>query len=124
MTRRDDGFILVETIVAFAILALALGVTMQTISQSARTIVRADDIRAAGLAYDLLAAEKFASFSGEGDFEGELDDGAAWRAQVRAIRDDHVRPLLAVSARIWPRGRSGPSYLYRTFVSNPVPQAP
>ncbi len=121
---RDGGFILVETIVAFAILALALGVAMQTISQSARTIGRAADIQAANLAWDALVAEKLPQFTREGEFEGQIGEGVPWRAAVRGISDDHVRPLFSVSARLWPRGENGPSYLYQTFVSAPAVQQP
>ena len=121
---RNGGFILVETIVAFAILALALGVAMQTISQSARTIGRAADIQSANLAWDALVAEKFSEFTREGEFEGEIGGGVPWRATVRPIADDHVRPLYSVSARLWPRGADGPSYVYQTFVSSPPDQQP
>lgn len=123
-TDRSDGFILVETIVAFAILALALGVAMQTISQSARTIGRAADIQAANLAWDALVAEKFPEFIREGEFEGQIAEGVPWRATVRAIADNHVRPLFSVNARVWPRGDDGPSFLYQSFVSSPPVQEP
>lgn len=120
---RDGGFILVETIVAFAVLAIALGVSMQTISQSATTLVRAADIQAAGLVYRALAAKEFPDLRNEGEFEGELDSGEPWRIVARAVRDDHARPLLALSATVWPRGAKGPAYTYQTFLSNPPLQA-
>lgn len=120
---KEGGFILVETIVAFAILAVALGVGMQTISQSATTLVRAADIQAAGLVYASLAAKEFPDIRNEGDFEGELDSGEPWRIVARAVRDDHARQLLALTATIWPRGAKGPSYTYQTFISNPPLQA-
>jgi len=121
--ERAGGFILVETIVAFAILALALGVAMETISQSARTISRAADIQAASLAWDELVASEFGKIDDDGEFRGSSGDGVLWSAVARAVRDNHVRPLYAVTARVWPRGAAGPSFTYQTFVSNPPRQA-
>lgn len=121
---RQDGFILVETIVAFAILALALGVSMQTISQSATTLVRAADTQAAGLVFQALAAREFGQLKDEGEFSGLMPSGEPWRIVAQRIRDDHARPLLAVSASVWPRGSDGPVYTYQTFVSNPREEAP
>lgn len=118
-SEDQGGYILVETIVAFAILALALGVSMQTISQSATTLVRASDIQAAGLVYTELAEKEFPDLRDEGEFTGELDSGEPWKIVARALRDSHARPLLAVSATVWPRGADGPGYSYQTFVSNP-----
>ncbi|MCO5159987.1 MAG: type II secretion system GspH family protein [Mesorhizobium sp.] len=120
----QGGFILVETIVAFAILAVALGVSMQTISQSATTLVHASDIEAAGLVYGELAERQFPELGGEGEFTGELDSGEPWRIVARAVRDSHVRPLLSVTATVWPRGADGPAYSYQTFVSNSPLQVP
>ena len=123
-SESQGGYILVETIVAFAILAVALGVSMQTISQSATTLVHASDIQAAGLVYTELAEKEFPDLRGEGEFTGKLDSGEPWKIVARAMRDNHVRPLLAVSATVWPRGADGPAYSYQTFVSNAPVQVP
>lgn len=124
LPSRQDGFILIETIVAFAILALALGVSMQTISQTSATLVRAAEIQAAGLAYQTLAAREFAKLQDEGESAGQLPSGERWRITARLVRDDHTRPLMAVSASVWPSGGDGSVYTYQTFVSNPRQEAP
>lgn len=120
--RQDEGFALLETIIAFTILSIALAVSLQTVSQSARTLVRAGDMQIASLALDKLVANEFPDLKEEGTFNGELGDGELWQASARAIRDSHSRPLLAVTATIWPRGRDGPRFTYQTFQS-PAPEA-
>lgn len=115
--RQDEGFALLETIIAFTILSIALAVSLQTVTQSVRTLVRAGDMQIASVALDNLVATKFADFNEEGDFNGELGDGELWQASTRAISDNHSRPLLAVTATIWPRGRDGPRFTYQTFHS-------
>ena len=115
--RRDEGFALLETIIAFTILSIALGVSLQTVSQSVRTLARAGDMQIASLALDDLVANEFPDLKGERTFSGELDDGELWQASTREIRDSHARPLIAITATIWPRGRDGPRFTYQTFRS-------
>jgi Tfp pilus assembly protein PilV len=115
--HQEEGFALLETIIAFTILSIALAVSLQTVSQSARTLVRAGDMQIASLALDTLVADEFPDFKEEGTFNGQLGDGELWQATTRMIRDDHSRPLLAVSATIWPRGSDGPRFTYQTFHS-------
>jgi type II secretory pathway pseudopilin PulG len=116
--RQDEGFALLETIIAFTILSIALAVTLQTVSQSTRTLVRAGDMQVASVALDTIVANEFPDFKDEGTFSGQLGDGELWQATTRAIRDDHSRPLLAVTVTIWPRGREGQRFTYQTFHSH------
>ncbi len=122
--RQDEGFALLETIIAFTILSIALAVSLETITQSVRTLVRAGDMQVAGAALDKLVANEFPVLLEEGTFNGELDDGELWQASTRAIRDSHSRPLMAVTATIWPRGRNGPRFTYQTFQSHAAELVP
>lgn len=111
----EAGFALLETVIAFVILATALAVAMQTVSQSARALVRAADLERAGQVLDSLAVSRLRSLERAGTFGGEDDRGGEWQVTARDVRDARSRPLFSVEATVWPRGRSGPQFSYHTF---------
>lgn len=113
----DDGFALVEAVVAFAILAVALGVAMATVSQSARVLARAGDMDVASRVLDMLAASEIPAIDEEGTLTGRTDEDAAWRIAAESVRDGHARPLFALTVTVWPRGETGPGYIYYGFAS-------
>ena len=114
---REDGFALLETVVAFAILAVALSVSMQTISQRARVFVRSEDMEAAGRILDRIMARELPLLAEAGTVENAPGSTDLWRIEAEPIRDGHSRPLLAVMVTIWPRGAEGPHYTYQTLTS-------
>ena len=114
---REDGFALLETVVAFAILAVALSVSMQTISQSARVFVRSEDMEAAGRILDRIMVRELPLLAEAGTVENAPGSTDLWRIEAEPIRDGHSRPLLAVMVTIWPRGAEGPHYTYQTLTS-------
>jgi len=87
------GFSLLEVLVAFAILALALGVLLQTFS----TGLRNADLSAQYSYAALLAQSKLASVGVEEDLHpgatsGRFDDRYHWRLRVSPYQDDAIEP--------------------------------
>ena len=121
MTGADDsheaGFTLLETIIAFLILAISLALGVETISQGAKTFQRSADVEKATLILHGLAAGPLFKIADTGVISGKADSQATWRISATAIADNHARPLLSVTLTIWPRGQNGPLFKYHTFSS-------
>jgi len=83
------GFTLIEVIVAFAVLALALTLLLGTLSGAARQVRWADDAgRAALHAQSLLDQTGVGEALQPGQREGEFEDGRyRWSLQVEPWRD-------------------------------------
>jgi len=79
----QSGFSLLEVLVAFAILAVSLGVLMQIFSRaSVTTVASAQYSRAASLAIARLEAVGSAIPLEPGALSGEPDDGIAWELSI------------------------------------------
>ena len=84
MIDRCRGFSLLEVLVAFAILALALGVLLQIFANSLRAVSSSEEYTHA----TLLAESKLATVGREipleeGETEGEFDDKYRWRVNIQ-----------------------------------------
>lgn len=81
------GFSLLEVLVAFAILAVSLGVLMNIFAQSARTTILASQYsRAASLAEARLNAVGTAEIPlEEGVFSGDPEGGIAWEVSILPV---------------------------------------
>ena len=87
--RRDDGFTLLEVLVAFAILAIALGVLMQVFSSGLNTANVAERYAwATSLAESHLASIGADEPLRVGEESGELGRGFRWVRTVTAYYDD------------------------------------
>ena len=87
MKRASGGFSLLEVLVAFVILALALSVIMQIFSGGLRNAALADDYSRAVL----LAESRLAELSVqplEGETRGEFDGKYSWRSTIHPWIDD------------------------------------
>jgi general secretion pathway protein I len=83
---RQSGFSLLEVLVAFAILALSLGVLLQIFSRAmSTTAVSGSYSRAAALAEARLAELGVTIPLEEGDFTGEPDDGMTWALRIQPL---------------------------------------
>ena len=91
---RQHGFTLIEVIVAFALLALALTLLLGTLSGAARQIRRADEgSRAALHAQSLLAQAGAGQPLRPGNEHGELEDGHfRWNLDVVPYADPASPP--------------------------------
>ena len=100
ITRKDQqGFALVETLVATAIIAGMLGVTFQTVQSGARQTRMIEDRRRAMLvAESQLQAVGAGQSSSFGETRG-LTSGVRWRLTLRPYRADQPSdaPLQLVS---------------------------
>jgi general secretion pathway protein I len=113
------GFSLIEVLVAFAILAVSLGVLLQIFSRgTSTTIATAQYSRAVALAEARLAAVGSAIPLKEGSFSGAPEDGFAWEVGIAAVElgDSTAGPGLSSSeppvkayrvtvSVLWPNGR-------------------
>jgi general secretion pathway protein I len=90
MIRPHDqsGFSLLEVLVAFAILAVSLGVLIQIFSRaSMATVVASQYSRAVSLAESRLAAVGTAIPLEPGVLSGEPEDGITWELTIAAATD-------------------------------------
>jgi general secretion pathway protein I len=90
---RQAGFSLLEVLVAFAILALSLGVLLQIFSRAmSTTAVSGSYSRAAALAEARLAEVGVTMPLEEGDFTGDPDDGMAWALRIQQLDASELFP--------------------------------
>lgn len=96
--RAAQGFTLIEVIVAFAVLALALTLLLGTLSGAARQVRWADDAgRAALHAQSLLDQTGVGEALQPGQREGEFEDGRyRWSLQVEPWRDSTAQDVALI----------------------------
>lgn len=118
MTRaeRSEGFILVETVVAFLILAIALGVAVEAIGQSTRSIVRAEGVAAASLAAAEVMAVEGRAVREPGSWSGVHPNGSAWHLVARRLRDGGPQQLYALLLEVRPPGGVAAPQAYRSYI--------
>lgn len=116
---RLGGFSLLEVLVAFAILAISLGVLLQIFSRgTTTTIATAQYSRAVALAEARLAAVGSAIPLKEGATSGEPEDGFAWEVGVTRVEigepgagpglelsEPPVKAYRVTVSVLWPDGR-------------------
>ncbi|MEX0347711.1 MAG: prepilin-type N-terminal cleavage/methylation domain-containing protein [Rhizobiaceae bacterium] len=112
----QDGFTLLETIIAFLILALSLSMTVQTISSGAKTFHRAADLQRANLVMNELASVQLSKLTKSGEQNGQIGE-SGWTIKAQKIDDKYPGGLIAVEVAIRPRGDDGPVFDYFTFVT-------
>lgn len=87
--RRQGGFSLIEVLVAFAILALSLGVLLQIFSRASLTTAASVQYsRAAGLATARLEAVGSAIPLEAGTVSGDPEIGMAWEISMVPLEGD------------------------------------
>ena len=125
-TDRRRGFTLLEVLVAFAVLAVALGVAFEIFATGLRGARSADALtRAVLIAESRLARVGVETELTPGESEGETDDGTRWRIEIHdqpaENGDDErvVTPSLPVLLDIivtvsWGEGAGRQSFVLRT----------
>lgn len=80
---KSDGFTLIEVLVAFTIMAMALGALLQTFATGLRSLNTAESYSTAALQARSKLAEIGPIVPLEvGEYSGELADGFSWRARI------------------------------------------
>jgi general secretion pathway protein I len=94
MRRSQQGFSLLEVLVAFVILALALGALMEIFSGALRNVSRSEEYqRAVLLAQSKLAAVGIETPLAEGETDGEFDSNYRWRLSIKPFQEPPAAPL-------------------------------
>lgn len=88
INRSQQGFSLLEVLVAFVVLALAMGVLMQIFSGGLQNATRASETQQAVLLAQSKLAEVGAGLPLQaGDNGGEFDDSYRWQVSIRPYQD-------------------------------------
>ena len=96
---RSRGFSLLEVLVAFVVLALALGVIMRVFSQGMSRMGESDYYaRAVTLAESKLAQLGAGIPLEEGELSGEGEDALRWRVRLAAYDADKAQAAKAAKA--------------------------
>jgi len=93
--RRERGYTLIEVVVAFGLLALALTLLLGTLTNSTRQVRwSADAGRAALLSQSVLDGVEMDGALREGDRDGALEDGRyRWQLHVRRFDAATGKPV-------------------------------
>jgi len=110
--RCQEGFSLLEVLVAFTILALTLGVLLQIFSKAMAVIaVSADYDRAVAVAETQLTRVGAEIPLEIGVYSGETEDGIAWTVRIQdypfaeeGLLEVAVLPFLVVADVLWKDG--------------------
>ena len=84
--KRHGGFSLLEILVAFTLLALAMGVVMQIFSRGVNGATLADRYAKATMYAESMLASVGTELK-EGASDGKFDDDFSWAMAVRAYQD-------------------------------------
>ncbi|PIE82796.1 MAG: general secretion pathway protein GspH [Candidatus Contendobacter odensis] len=122
------GFSLLEILVAFAILSVALGTLLQVFATGMRNAGIADDYsRAVLYAESILAAIGREAPLTEGIREGPIDDKFSWRSEINLYTEDMPNPEITqvrayqVSVEVfWPGFTRNRSVVLETLRLAPV----
>ena len=110
----QDGFTLLETIIAFLILSIAMGIAVSTTSSGTQAFRRAGDLQAASLMLAELSQSELAVISKATTRIGNTD-GKDWSIVSHEVPLTGGKTALAVRISISPRGSEGPVFDYLTF---------
>ncbi len=112
MGAREAGFSLLEVVVAFAILALSLGLLIQVFSQAMNTTVLSGTYsRAATLAEARLNSVGVEIDLEPGTHSGEPEDGLGWQVSIEPYDpgelpwEPALEPLLVTAVVFWDDAR-------------------
>ena len=114
MKQRARGFTLIEVLVAFVLLAVAMGLLLAMLSRGLAQVRRAQDETEASLhAQSLLDSLGVLEPLAAGERDGEFEGGRyRYRLQVREVEDPTPVPEAQAGAPPAPEAMAGPT-LYR-----------
>ncbi len=122
--KKNSGFSLLEVLVAFAVLAISLGVVMRVFSASVRgALISEQYSRAMIVAESRLAAAIGKEELDEGVASGETEDGYRWQVEIEPYVleegvDDlrlRVKPYEVVASVSWTDGKAEREFALTTL---------
>ncbi len=118
--RRQTGFTLIETLVAFTLLMLSLTVLIATFSQGTRALARTAHYETAlQVASSIIASSGTVETLHPGNTQGVTPDGMNWRLRVAELKGDfnlnRATPLTVEVEVSWDEGVSAGSVQLRTM---------
>lgn len=114
-TDRDEGFTLLEMLIAFLILSTALVVANQSVSSAVRALSTSREIRVADQLVSAILAESLVKRGTViGDEAGGTYEGYSWRISRTLVSGDAIdgQAVRATMSVLNPQGR-----LIRTYVT-------
>lgn len=113
----EDGFSLLEVIVAFTILAISLAYSVQTISSGTTTFSKSTKLSNVSLAVDDLWVREIRNVNGEADRAGQSDFGLRWQFTSSVVPSSKNIPLYLVRVQISETDTDPNPYRFTYFVS-------
>lgn len=104
MSGDEQGFTLIETLIAFMILSLGLMISAQTIALATKSFSRARDDRAVRDAMNHIDQTLLVGKPGEAPQQG-VDGLTRWRAERVAVSDEREGPQFTIVHITSPAGR-------------------
>ncbi|WP_296903040.1 type II secretion system protein [Polaromonas sp.] len=102
MRTKNRGMTLIEVLVAFVVLSLAMGVIMQIFSGGMRNARRAEGYsRAVFLAESRLAAVGLEQPLVPGEVSGQLSSDLRWRVTINPFDDGGVSDQFVIPVRLY-----------------------
>ncbi|MCB1385652.1 MAG: prepilin-type N-terminal cleavage/methylation domain-containing protein [Nitratireductor sp.] len=113
---QEAGFTLIEVVIAFTILTLALAVAMQTVSRTGMTFRRSGTLETVTSAAETVLA-LVRTGTGAPRTQGVLEDGTRWSVTREEIPDRREQKLFALRIAITPADGGRP-YDFLTFAAS------
>ena len=123
--HEENGFTLIEVLVAMAILAVALAAILSAMTTGLRSASRAADAtEATELAQSLLAQQEVSLPPEYGETNGSTADGDHWRVAVQPWAPNDEPQQIGAYRVVISVTRNGYTASFSTLLTGPVANAP
>lgn len=113
--KSDEGFTLLETLVALVVLAISLGVAVQSLALASGQLVMTGQARDIEIIAKELIASAPASTTASVNEGTDSETGYAWRLVSEPILDEGGMSAAMVTATVSTGGFRRQSFIFRTI---------